>query len=105
MSEAAFKRDFDRQFFGAWGGAMGGLAATYIPPGGTPVPVDVLKQTNVEQYGADGAPIAYHAVVLVFRREQVEPETRAQLVVDGDTFILAQRVAGDESLSHWAVRA
>lgn len=105
MSEGAWKQNFDRNFFGAWGAAMGGLSATYTPPGGVAVSVDVLKEVNVEQFGDDGSPIAFHAVVLKFRREQIEPASRAQVVVDGVTYTLAQHIGGDESLSHWAVRA
>ena len=108
MSDAAFRRQFDAAFFDAWAGVVGGLEAAYLAPGAaTPVPVEVLKDVNVEQFGEDGAPIAFHAVVLTFRRTQVEPASRATvtLVDSGEVFTLAQHIGGDESLSRWAVRA
>lgn len=105
MSEAAFQRQFDAAFFGAWGGAMGGLAAQYTPAAGGPaVAVEVLRDTNVDQFGDDGTPISFHAVVLAFRREQIEPETGATVEVDGQTYTLVERIGGDASLSRWAVR-
>ena len=108
MSEASWMQAFDQAFYGAFAAVVGTLDATYTPPPGGPgsaVTVQVLKDVNVEQFGEDGAPIAFHAVVLTFRRQQVEPATRATVTVGGQTYNLAQHIGGDDSLSRWSVRA
>ena len=105
MSEADFKRDFDANFFASWGDAMGGLSATYTSPGGTVLPVDVLVDTGIVQFGDDLAPVSSFRTYLSFRRAQVEPEAQASVVVDGVTYLLVQRVdSSDESLSRWGVQ-
>ncbi len=106
MSEAVFKAEFDAGFFGSWGGAMGGIDALYTPPGGAEVTVQVLVDTDVEQFTADDeAPVSHFATVLTFRRAQVEPQAMAVVVVDGQAYRLVQRVGGsDQSLSRWGVQ-
>ena len=105
MSEASFKRAFDAQFFEVWAGAMGEIVATYTAPFSTPVVVDVLVDTDIEQFGLDGAPVSTYDTYIAFRRQQIEPVQGAAVIVDGVTYTLAQRVrASDESLSRWGVQ-
>jgi len=106
MSEATFKREFDAAFFAAWGDLAGGLDALYTPPIGAAVTVQVLVDTGVAQFGEDFAAVSHYRTFLTFRREQIEPETGATVLVGGITYTLAQRVdSSDESLSRWAVQA
>lgn len=105
MSEAAFKRSFDANFFRSWGDAVGGLVATYVSPGGAVTDVDVLVDTVTDQFGDDLAPVAYPKIHITFRREQVQPEVLGKVTVDGQTYTLAQPVDwSDESLSRWVVQ-
>ncbi len=105
MSEAQFKRDFDASFFDAWSGAMGGIDAVYTSVAAVDTPVQVLVDTNVEQFGDDPSAVSYFSTHISFRRAQVEPETGATVVVDGATYTLVQRVPNsDESLSRWVVQ-
>lgn len=105
MSEAAWKREFDDAFFGAWGEAMGEIDAVYTPPAGAPVPVQVLVDTGIEQFGDDLAPVSTYASFVSFRLAQVEPVQFATVLVDGTTYRLVQRVdTSDQSLSRWAVQ-
>lgn len=110
MSEVAFLRAHDAKFFAAWGAAVGGLAATYTPPGGASVACSVLIDHNVEQFadGDDAAPVSSMGTSIAFRLAElgtVVPTVGGTVAVDGITYALAQRLAGsDRSLAVWAVR-
>jgi hypothetical protein len=110
VSETAFVRAHDAKFFAAWGAAVGGLAATYTPPGGAPVPCSVLIDHNAEQFadGDDMAPVSSVGTTITFRLAElgtVVPAVGGTVAVDGITYALAQRLAGsDRSLALWAVR-
>ncbi len=105
MSEAAFLREFDKDFFAAWACVTGGLSATYTPPGSvTPQACEVLMDRDVQQFAAedDAAPVSIASTRATFRRAEVEPATGGTLGVDGVAWRLVQRVSGsDPSLSVW----
>lgn len=105
MSEAAFLRDFDANFFAAWGAVCGGIAATYTSPLGTTTAVEVLVDHDITQFGDDQVPVSAPTTVVTFRLAQVVPETLGTVTVDGATYTLVQRISiSDESLSRWAVQ-
>ena len=105
MSEANLKREFDAAFFTAWANLASELDALYTPPGGVAQTVQVLVDTGVAQFGEDFSAVSHYSTFVTFRREQIEPESGATLVVDGTTYTLAQRVeSSDESVSRWAVQ-
>ena len=65
----------------------------------------MLVDTDIEQFGLDGAPVSTYDTYIAFRRQQIEPVQGAAVIVDGVTYTLAQRVrASDESLSRWGVQ-
>lgn len=109
MSEAAFKRQFDEAFFEAWGDAMDGINAVYTSPDGLIVDVQVLVDTDVQQFGDDGAPVSEARTFISLRLAQLsplEPEAGAEVSLSGGggCYRLVQRVEGsDESISRWLV--
>lgn len=105
MSEAAFIRERDADFFSAWSTVVGGIAATYTPPAGAPVACQVLLDHGVDQFAEDDrAPVSIMATRAAFRREELEPATGGTLVVEGTTYRLVQRISGsDPSLSVWTL--
>ena len=106
MSEADFKRAFDAAFFDAWASVAGGIDALYTSPDGSSMPVQVLIDTGIVQFGDDSAPVSAYSTFATLRRAQVEPVAGAAVVVDGATYTLVQRVdSSDESLSKWAVQS
>ncbi|GGD45731.1 hypothetical protein [Pseudoxanthomonas indica] len=105
MSEALFRRNFDRAFLSAWGVATGGLSGTYTSQAGAETAVDVLVDPATDDFGDDLAPISYDKALVTLFLEQVSPETGGVVAVGSDTYYLVKRTPlSDDSRSEWVAR-
>ncbi|MGQ5267436.1 head-tail joining protein [Xanthomonas arboricola] len=103
MSQRDFLRRFDATAFAVLNGA--GLAdrAVYTAPGGAQLPCTVTIDRDVANFGDDEAPVSAPQTLVTFQRSEVEPVRFARLTLDGDVFVLDQRIRQDESISQWVV--
>lgn len=105
MSEALFRRSFDRAFLSVWGVATGGLRGTYTSQSGAETAVDVLVDPAADDFGDDLAQISYDKALVTLFLEQVSPETGGVVVAGTDTYHLVKRTAlSDDSRSQWVAR-
>lgn len=104
MSQTSFLRDFDALAFGAFMATGMADAAMYTAPaGGAAVACQVLVDRDVRNYGDDLAPVATSYTLVSFQRSQVQPSLRGVVLIEGESFELAQEVLRDESVSRWVV--
>lgn len=118
MSQRAFLADFDAMAhasFAAAGMADTGLytAPGMLPPaeeGGEPTPhpavgCDVYVDRNTQALGETQQFKAGRVeVAFVLGSMPVAPARGGQIVVDGDSYILADELSNDGSLGRWLVR-
>ncbi|MGV8959206.1 MAG: head-tail joining protein [Stenotrophomonas sp.] len=106
MSQKAFLRQFDASAIQAFAATGMADAAAYTPKaGGAAIDCNVMVDRAVQQWGDDPMPLAAGDITVTFQRAQVVPEKGGMLVVDGDTYRLADKLFDDGSLIRYAVVA
>ncbi len=103
MSSRDFMRQFDAQVIGAFAAAGLADAATYTAPGGTPVPVSVLVDRDIQQWGEGVMPVAAFDVAISLQLAQVSPRAGGVVHVDGEAWKLETKLSDDGSLQKWGV--
>lgn len=107
MSQRAFLAGFDAAAHAAF--AAGGLADSgeYLPPGASTgtaaTSCRVMVDRDVETIGEMQQRKAGR-VEVSYLLADVTPEQGGKLLVDGDTYINADKISDDGSLSRWLVR-
>lgn len=103
MSQRDFLRRFDAAAFAVFKGAGLADGAVYTAPGGAQLPCTVTIDRDVADFGDDEAPVSAPQTLVTFQRSEVEPVRFARLTLDGEVFVLDQRIRQDESISQWVV--
>lgn len=103
MSSRDFMRQFDAQVIGAFAGSGLADSATYTAPGGAPVPVDVLVDRSIQQWGDEVMPVAAFDVAISLQLAQVSPRAGGLVHVDGEVWKLEAKLSDDGSLQKWGV--
>ncbi|ASK91873.1 MULTISPECIES: head-tail joining protein [Xanthomonas] len=103
MSQREFLQAFDAAAMEAFHGAGMADDALYLAPGALPLPVRVMVDRDLRDFGSDEAPVATRYTQITFQRSQVQPVRGARVTVDGDTFALDAELESDEARSVWVV--
>ena len=103
MSSRDFRRQLHGQIMGTFLANRVADAATYTAPGGSPVPVDVLVSSDIQQWGDGVMPVAAFDVAISLQLAQVSPRAGGVVHVDGEAWKLETKLSDDGSLQKWGV--
>ena len=104
MSQKAFLREFDMAAGAAFTDAGMADAARYTAPGASMAQdCTVLVDRGIQQWGADPMSVAAGDVSVSFLAPEFVPVKGGVVVVDGDTYRLADKLDADGSLVRFAV--
>lgn len=105
MSQREFLAGLDASLHASFAAAGMADAGAYTPPdGGAAVQCQVYVDRNCETIGGLKQFVADRVEITYVRTADFRPVQKGRILVDGDSYINAEPISDDGSMSRWLVR-